>query len=313
MSHRALNTEQFAGSQLYHPVTTDVVRAIQRGAVTHLSGLRGVSRILGETGAIDQPFERGDLAHGAGFAVSRIRPGARLAMRGEGEEPGDEDISVRHAPWRAEGTHEFDIHHPRAVSHFLSAGRDVGQEFARARGAPRLRSYSADEFYHHTSSSAGRDIISRLQHGEPGMLMSRHGDTGPGIYTSADPTAWGKIGGGEGYRFDVALHGHRGLGAGPGGSTSMYDPEPPKIVSRKYYSGHERTRVDPNFWREHGYDTVVTGGKETVATHPLQVQVLRAHEKSTGRVQEFNDSVHRHYHGGLRVRESDYSPRQESN
>jgi hypothetical protein len=47
-------------------------------------------------------------------------------------------------------------------------------------------------------------------------------------------------------------------------------------------------------------------------THPLQVQVLRATDKSTGRTQHFEDQVHRHYKPELRVQESDYSPRQEA-
>jgi hypothetical protein len=260
-----------------------------------------------------------------GYVRSQIRPGATVRHRGETEDPGDEDITLRHYGWGQEEEHHFEINRPRAVSDFSSGGRDVGREFATQRRAPRLRSWADNEFFHHTSEAGAKDIMGRLHRGEPGLLLSRSGDIGPGIYTSADKTAWAGTGSRRehpGFEFALGLHGHRSIGAGPGGA-GMYDPDPPKIVARRFHKiGHEgrgqlggsgRQSVDPNFWREHGYDTVVAGGKETTVTHPLQVQVLRARDKATGHVTEFNDEVHRHYKPELRVRESDYSPRQERN
>lgn len=322
MSQEALG-RQFAGTQLHHMVSTSVGRAIKQGRVTHIAGLSPGHRSLASY-TTDQPYSREDLGGRGGVATSRIQSGATVRLRGEDEEPGDEDITARRSLFRPEGFHDFDIHRPRAVSGFESVQMHHGAEFANKRTAPKLKSYGDNEFYHHTSEAASKDIMARLHHGEPGLLVSRGGDTGPGIYTSADRTAWSNIGHRRehpGFEFALHLHGYQSIGSGPGGS-GMYDKDPHPRAARRYYNLGREGRsswqthargVDPNFWREHGIDTVVTGGKETVATHPLQVQVLRATDKSTGRVQHFQDEVHRHYKPELRVGESDYSPRQERN
>lgn len=315
---------QWGGTPLYHLVTKDVAKAAQRGKVGHIAGLRGFSEHMAKIGAHDRPYARGDLTRGMGWVQTRIRPGATVVHRGEDEEAGDEDITVRKQLWHPDEYNAYDINRPGAVSHIQSAGFDVGKEFARERlPARKLKSWADDEFYHHTSHAAAQDILSRLHHGEPGLLLSRSGDTGPGIYTSADRTAWRHVGSRRehpGWEFAMHLHGVKGIGAGPGGDNSLWGKDPPKIVSARYKSPKSRYDyrsgrggIDPNFWREHGIDTVVTGGKETLATHPLQVQVLRATDKATGRVHHFNDEVHRHYRPELRVQESDYSPRQERN
>jgi hypothetical protein len=313
---------QWGGTLAHHLVTKSMAKAINRGQVRHMAGLRGINESLSQQ-AHDQPYAPGDLSKGMGYATSRIKPGATVRLRGEEEEAGDEDITARRGFWLPEGTHELEIHHPRAVSKFESAGFESGPEHARKLDTPKLKSWGNDnEFYHHTSDAAARDIVHRLSSGQPGLLLSRGGDTGPGIYTSADRTAWSNMGHRRdhpGWEFALHLRGHQSIGSGPGGA-GMYDRDPHPRAARRYYNLGREGRsswqphargVDPNFWREHGIDTVVTGGKETVVTHPLQVQVLRATDKSTGRTHHFQDEVHRHYKPELRVGESDYSPRQE--
>jgi hypothetical protein len=312
---------QWAGTTLHHSVTPQVAHAVRQGRVTRLERLVGFHGSMARM-ATDQPYERGDLARGWQPVTTQIRPGAHVALRGEGEEPGDEDITAREAIWRREGHHDYDIHNPRAVSRLTPAPRFTGPDLAGRPESNKLKSWNENQFFHHTSEAAAHEIMGRLRQSKPGLLLSRSGDTGPGVYTSADPTAWSGMGGRRdhpGYEFALHLHqahGMKSLGAGPGGS-SMYDRDPPKRVEQMWrqHRSHENLRtgrgIDPNFWRQHGFDTLVTGGKETVVTHPRQVQVLRATDKATGQVTHFQDDAWRHYNASMKVEERHFSPRQE--
>jgi len=313
---------QWAGTTLHHMVGDYVESAVRAGKVTRLERLRGLSESFAKQ-ATDMPYVRGDLGHGFGSVQSQIRPGAKVVLRGEDEEHGDEDITVRPSLWKPEHFHEYDIHNPRAVSRLSAGPQFTGADLARKPESHRLKSWADNEFYHHTSEAAAHDIMGRLHQGKPGLLVSRTGDTGPGIYTSADKTAWQYIGHRRehpGYEFALHLHqssGKRSLGTGPGGST-MWDPDPPKRVEQMWrrtsrYDYRTGRGIDPNFWRQHGYDTLALGGKETVVTHPRQVQVLRATDKATGLVTHFQDQAFRHLKPEAQVEERHYSPRQERN
>lgn len=300
---------EFHDRRIYTPITDHVAKAVQGGKVRQVET---IAKYYG--GFISGTPNPGENQLHQRVSVRPKRDATIVERPFLSDEPdGDEDITWRTHPQLGE---YVEVHRPRAVED-LQAHIAHTPERAQREMKKRSGGLGNGNFHHWTGPEQAEQIMDRVRRNKPGLLLSEHGDVGGGIYLNGDPTAWRHAGS---VRIEAELYGHRAIGMGPGGDRpSLYTPDPDRLASHRFKQGQRGQRYDsntnkpiresPQFFRERGYDIVVTGGKETVATHPLQVRVVGAHSDDGRLSEQFAPTYHRHYKHTLPITDKDFSPR----